>query len=169
MNVSPIQFKTRNLIQTVLSALAGSGLAAGRLEIEITESVLLEHDANTMATLHSLRSLGAHIVMDDFGTGYSSLSYLRSFPFDKIKIDRSFIQDISKGGEAVAIVKAIISLARSLNIGIVAEGVETAEQLEILRAEQCTEIQGYFFSPPRPADCINEILALCSERIQRAA
>jgi EAL domain-containing protein (putative c-di-GMP-specific phosphodiesterase class I) len=107
--------------------------------------------------------------MDDFGTGYSSLSYLRSFPFDRLKIDRSFIRDLSRGRDGVAIVSAIINLARGLDVGVVAEGVETIEQLRCLVAEGCDEIQGFFFSPPRPASAIPEVFAHCNERIKLAA
>jgi EAL domain-containing protein (putative c-di-GMP-specific phosphodiesterase class I) len=135
----------------VLTALGYSGLAPHRLELEITESVLLgETDAN-IATLHQLRGLGVKIAMDDFGTGYSSLSYLRSFPFDKIKIDRSFVREMVERPDCVAIVRAVAGLGTSLGIATTAEGVETAEQLERVRAEGCTEVQGYLFSPPRPA------------------
>ena len=134
-----------NLVKVILGALAASGLPASRLELEITESVLLEADPRTLAVLHELHALGIRIVMDDFGTGFSSLNYLRSFPFDKIKIDKSFVDDMSKGGDSVAIVKAIIDLARALKIEVVAEGVETEDQRDRLVAEGCTEMQGYLF------------------------
>jgi EAL domain-containing protein (putative c-di-GMP-specific phosphodiesterase class I) len=151
VNLSPAQFKNGNLVQSILSALAATGLSPGQLELEITESVLLQDDTRTLATLHQLRSLGIHVAMDDFGTGYSSLSYLRSFPFDKIKIDRSFIRDIDKGGEGLAIVRAIIHLARSLNISVVAEGVETIEQYRLVQTEGVAQIQGFLLSRPQPA------------------
>jgi diguanylate cyclase (GGDEF)-like protein len=151
VNLSPSQLKSRNLTQLVISALAESGMAANRLQLEITETVLMHNTFNTLATLHQLRKLGVQIAMDDFGTGYSSLSYLRSFPFDKIKIDRSFIQDLSNGAEPLAIVHAVAGLAKSLNMISTAEGVETSEQKEILRALGCTEMQGYLFSHARPA------------------
>jgi EAL domain-containing protein (putative c-di-GMP-specific phosphodiesterase class I) len=150
VNLSPAQFKSRNLVQTVVNALAQSGLPASRLELEITESVLLQESDATMATLHQLRELGIRISMDDFGTGYSSFSYLRSFPFDKIKIDRSFVSDLSKEGDCAAIIKAVAGLGRGMGITTTAEGVETAEQLEHVRAEGCTEVQGYLFSRPLP-------------------
>ena len=151
VNLSPAQFKSRNLVQMVFAALAASGLAASRLELEITESVLLHDNAATVATLHQLRSLGVRIAMDDFGTGYSSLSYLRSFPFDKIKIDRCFVKDLSDSNEgSVAILRAVANLGLSLGMITTAEGVETKEQQDKVRAEGCTEMQGYFFSPPRP-------------------
>ncbi len=151
VNLSPSQLKSRNLTQIVVSALAESGMPASRLQLEITETVLMHNTFNTLATLHALRKLGVQIAMDDFGTGYSSLSYLRSFPFDKIKIDRSFIQDLSNGAEPLAIVHAVAGLARSLNMISTAEGVETQQQLDQLQAIGCTEMQGYLFSHARPA------------------
>ena len=157
MNLSPVQFKSRNLVTAVTLALSSAGLSPGRLELEITESLLLEDNESTLATLHQLRNLGARISMDDFGTGYSSLSYLRSFPFDKIKIDRSFIRDLGIGKGSIAIVRAVTGLGASLGMTTTAEGVETKEQFERLRIEGCTEMQGYFFSHPRPA---NELAAL---------
>jgi predicted signal transduction protein with EAL and GGDEF domain len=151
VNLSPVQFKNANLVQMVFSALTVSGLQGGRLELEITESALLQNSDATLATVHQLRALGVQISMDDFGTGYSSLGYLQSFPFDKIKIDRSFINNLSKGAGALAILKAITALAASLGVATIAEGVETREQLEIVRAEGCSEMQGFLFSPARPA------------------
>jgi diguanylate cyclase (GGDEF)-like protein len=151
VNVSPAQFRTGHLVESVTEALAASGLPAARLELEITESVLLTNSAATLATLHALRALGVRISMDDFGTGYSSLSYLRSFPFDKIKIDQSFIRDLATTEDAEAIVRAIIGLGASLGMRTTAEGVETDEQLAWLRTEDCAEVQGYFFSPSVPA------------------
>jgi diguanylate cyclase (GGDEF)-like protein/PAS domain S-box-containing protein len=169
VNLSPIQFKHSNLVNVIVGALAASGLPASRLELEITESLLLEADPKNIAVLHELRALGVHIVMDDFGTGFSSLNYLRSFPFDKIKIDRSFVNDIAKGGESMAIVKAIIDLARALDIGVVAEGVETEEQLNRLVAEGCNEVQGYYFSKPAPIENFEKILFEHDGRIVLAA
>ena len=122
VNVSPVQFRNPALALTVITSLAASGLPARRLELEVTESVLMQNNDATLATLHQIRDLGVRISMDDFGTGYSSLSYLRSFPFDKIKIDRSFIGDLSKGDDAVAIVHAILNLASSLKMTTTAEG-----------------------------------------------
>ena len=156
VNLSPAQFKSRSVMQSVINALAVSGLAANRLELEITESVLLNDNEATLATLHQLRSFGIKISMDDFGTGYSSLSYLRSFPFDKIKIDRSFIKDISDKGDCAAIVKAVAGLGKGLGIATTAEGVETVEQLQKVRSEGCTEVQGYFFSAPQPGGKLRE-------------
>jgi diguanylate cyclase (GGDEF)-like protein len=150
VNLSPIQFRAANLTQTVVSALAQSGLAPRRLELEITESALLADTATTAATLHALRQFGVRIALDDFGTGYSSLSHLRGFPLDKIKIDRSFVKDLAERRDCTAIVTAISSLARSLGIATTAEGVETAEQLDFLRAQGCTQAQGFLFSPARP-------------------
>lgn len=151
VNLSPMQFGKAGLVETVAAALATSGLPPERLELEITESVLLDDTAGTLAILHQLRSLGIRIAMDDFGTGYSSLGYLRSFPFDKVKIDQSFIRDMPTDGDSAAIVKAIIGLGISLGISTTAEGVETEEQLNRLRAEGCTDIQGYLLSKPVPA------------------
>ncbi|MFZ2145122.1 MAG: EAL domain-containing protein, partial [Xanthobacteraceae bacterium] len=145
VNLSPAQLKSRNLVQVIIGALAASGMPATRLQLEITESVLMQNTFATLATLHQLRELGVQIAMDDFGTGYSSLSYLRSFPFDKIKIDRSFINDLSNGSEPLAIVRAIASLAKSLSMISTAEGVETTQQLEQLQSVGCTEMQGYLF------------------------
>jgi len=169
VNLSPAQFRSRNLVQVVISALAQSGLSPKRLELEITESIFLaETDAN-VATLHQLRELGVGISMDDFGTGYSSLSYLRSFPFDKIKIDRSFVKDLAERPDCGAIVRAISGLGRSLNITTTAEGVETEDQLDWLRAEGCNEVQGFLFSAARPAAEIGKLLADFGQRTSRAA
>ena len=158
VNLSPIQVMHKNLVPVVVGALASSGLPAHRLEIEITESVLLQNTELTLATLHRLLELGVKISMDDFGTGYSSLSYLRSFPFDKIKIDRCFISDLADGEDARAIVQAIAGLARNLGIMTTAEGVETEQQLEQVRFLGCTEMQGYLFSPPRRVEDIRRLL-----------
>jgi EAL domain-containing protein (putative c-di-GMP-specific phosphodiesterase class I) len=144
-----------------MNALAQSGLPARRLELEITESVLLQNSEATLATLHALRGNGVRISLDDFGTGYSSLSYLRSFPFDKIKIDRSFVEDVTSRDDSLAIVRAVTGLGRSLGIATTAEGVETAAQLELLRREGCTQAQGYLFSRPRP---VAEVMKLFAQR-----
>ena len=161
VNLSPIQFKERNLPQTVMSALAHSGLPATRLELEITESVLLMDDGATVETLYHMHRLGVRISMDDFGTGYSSLSYLRSFPFDKIKIDQSFVHDIASKADSKAIIRAVMGLGSGLGMTTLGEGVETQEELEYLKREGCTEAQGYFFSRPRPAQ---DVLQLLSEQ-----
>lgn len=159
VNLSPVQFRNRALATLVISALSASGLAAERLELEITETVLLQDGETTLATLRRLRDFGVKISMDDFGTGYSSLSYLRSFPFDKIKIDQSFIRDLAEQGDSMAIVRAVAGLGKSLRIKTLAEGVETSEQLALLRAEGCTQMQGYFFGRPQPASEIASLLS----------
>ncbi len=169
VNLSPVQFRGRNLVQAVISALAHSGLSPRRLELEITESVFLAETEANLAILHQLRELGVSISMDDFGTGYSSLSYLRSFPFDKIKIDRSFVKDLARRSDCVAIVRAISGLGRSLNITTTAEGVETVDQLDWLRAEGCNEVQGFLFSAARPAGEIEALLAGFGARASKAA
>jgi diguanylate cyclase (GGDEF)-like protein len=159
VNVSPVQFRNRNLVAAVMSALAGSGLHSDRLELEITEAVLMHDDDATLAVLHQLRSLGVRISMDDFGTGYSSLSYLRSFPFDKIKIDRSFVRDLIENPDSIAIIRAVTGLGHSFGMTTTAEGVETQEQLDQMRAEGCTEVQGYFYAKPMPASEIGQLLS----------
>jgi diguanylate cyclase (GGDEF)-like protein len=164
VNVSAVQFIAPGLVETVERALAASGLTATRLELEITEGVLLHDVERTLKTLHALRTLGVHISMDDFGTGYSSLAYLRSFPFDKIKIDQSFVRNLAHGDESSAIVRAIAALGASLRITTLAEGVETQAQLEQLIANGCTEVQGYFFSPPIPAHQVAGLLAESNQR-----
>ena len=169
VNLSPVQFRSRNLVQVVISALAHSGLSPLRLELEITESLFLAETEANLAILHQLRELGVSISMDDFGTGYSSLSYLRSFPFDKIKIDRSFIKDIAERSDCVAIVRAISGLGRSLNITTTAEGVETIGQLDWLRAEGCNEVQGFLFSAAKPAAEVQALLSRFGRRASQAA
>lgn len=159
VNLSPAQFLTGHLISAVKGALAASGLPPSRLELEITESIFLQGSDANLAVLSELGRLGVKISMDDFGTGYSSLSYLRSFAFDKIKIDKSFIQDISTSESSIAIVRAVCGLARSFGASTTAEGVETDSQLDQIRAEGCTEVQGYFFSKPLPASEIPALLA----------
>tara|TARA_R110002124_G_scaffold264235_1_gene430801 strand:- start:355 stop:2085 length:1731 start_codon:yes stop_codon:yes gene_type:complete len=159
VNVSALQFRTQNLVQIVTHALAASGLPPHRLEIEITESILLEQTEETLAILQQLHKLDVQIAMDDFGTGYSSLSYLQKFPFDKIKIDQSFINALSDKDETTAIVRAVAGIAGSLRMTTTAEGVETAQQREIVTALGCTEMQGHLFSAARPAQDIAEYLA----------
>jgi diguanylate cyclase (GGDEF)-like protein len=158
VNLSPLQISSSNIVSTVESALADSKLPASRLELEITETVLMQDSESTLRMLHELRNLGAKISMDDFGTGYSSLSYLRKFPFDRIKIDRSFIHDMTTREDSLAIVRAVSALGRSLGMATTAEGVETIEQLERVRSEGCTEVQGFLFSAPRPAGEIPDLL-----------
>jgi diguanylate cyclase (GGDEF)-like protein len=151
VNLSPVQFKKGDLVAVVKAALDASGLEPSRLDLEITESVLLQESASTLTALHELRALGISVALDDFGTGYSSLSYLRSFPFDKIKIDQSFVRDLAKDNEAMSIVRAVTGLGHNLRMTTTAEGVETLEQLNRLKEEGCTEVQGYIFSSPRPS------------------
>jgi diguanylate cyclase (GGDEF)-like protein len=150
VNISAMQFRSPGLMQVIVSALAASGLAPTRLEIEITESVLLHNKEATLAVLHQLRALGIRIAMDDFGTGYSSLTYLQSFPFDKIKIDRSFVKNITEDSSSLTIVRAVAALANGMGMTATAEGVETAEQLHSIVSEGCTEMQGFLFSRPLP-------------------
>jgi diguanylate cyclase (GGDEF)-like protein/PAS domain S-box-containing protein len=169
VNLSPIQVMNENLVATVVGALAAAGLPAQRLELEITESVLMQNTQTTLATLHRLRELGVKISMDDFGTGYSSLSYLRSFPFDKIKIDRCFISGLADGDDSVAIVLAIAGLAKNLGITTTAEGVETKQQMQQVKALGCTEMQGFLFSPPRRVEELAPMFRLRSARKATAA
>jgi diguanylate cyclase (GGDEF)-like protein/PAS domain S-box-containing protein len=150
VNISAAQFRGSSLLPVIVNALAASGLHPARLEIEITETVLLHDREGTIAVLHQLRSLGIRIAMDDFGTGYSSLTYLQSFPFDKIKIDRSFVKDITENAGSLYIVRAVAALANGMGMAATAEGVETKEQLDKIAAVGCTEMQGYLFSKPLP-------------------
>ena len=158
VNLSPVQFKSGKLLGVVAAALTASGIEPQRVELEITESVRLTEDAANLVTLHELRSLGVRICLDDFGVGYSSLSYLRSFPFKKIKIDRSFIRDVVDNTEAAAIVRAITTLGASLGMLTTAEGVELPEQVQVLRSLGCDEAQGYLFSRPLPASELDTML-----------
>jgi diguanylate cyclase (GGDEF)-like protein len=151
VNISAVQFRSPGLMQVIVGALAASGLHPTRLEIEITETVLLHNRDTTLAVLHQLRALGVRIAMDDFGTGYSSLTYLQCFPFDKIKIDRSFVKDITENTGSLNIVRAIAALANGMGMMATAEGVETSEQLDRITSEGCTEMQGFLFSRPLPA------------------
>jgi len=151
VNVSPVQFHRPGLQETVIQALAATGVAPARLEIEITESVFLKGGEETLRLLHNLRSVGVRVALDDFGTGYSSLSYLQSFPFDKLKIDRSFIENLLKRAGAAAVVRAITQLAQALGMETTAEGVEENEQLSELRSQGCTSVQGFLFSKPLTA------------------
>jgi diguanylate cyclase (GGDEF)-like protein len=157
VNVSAVQFHRGSVHETVLRALADSGLAPGRLEIEITESIFLEGGEATLRLLHALRTLGVRIALDDFGTGYSSLSYLQSFPFDKLKIDRSFIQNLLTRDGATAIVHAITELANALGMETTAEGVEETAQLMELRAHGCSSVQGYLFAEPMTAGDVEQL------------
>jgi diguanylate cyclase (GGDEF)-like protein/PAS domain S-box-containing protein len=150
INLSPVQFQRGDLAKLIHEILLETGLAPARLELEITEGVLISDFAGVVATLRRLKNLGVRIAMDDFGTGYSSLSYLQSFPFDKIKIDQAFVANLSHSQQAVTIIRAVIALGRGLNLPVVAEGVETEEQLKFLASEHCNEIQGYFVGRPKP-------------------
>jgi diguanylate cyclase (GGDEF)-like protein len=163
VNLSAAQFKNPGLVNVIASALANSGLPAERLELEITETILLHNSEATLAMLYQLRALGVRIAMDDFGTGYSSLSYLQRFPFDKIKIDRSFVKDIAENVGSINIVRAVAALAQGLGIQATAEGVETQQQLEAIKAEGCSEMQGFLFSRPLPA-CDIEAIFLARRR-----
>ncbi|MBN8980062.1 MAG: EAL domain-containing protein [Rhizobiales bacterium] len=158
VNLSPLQFRVGNLLSVVMDALKHSGLSPRRLELEITETLLLDKSDQVLATLHALRALGVRISMDDFGTGYSSLSYLRSFPFDKIKIDQSFVRGLASNHDAQAIVRSIVSLGKGLGVTITAEGVETEDELSCLRAEGCDEGQGFLFSKARANGEITQLL-----------
>ncbi|HLZ02494.1 MAG TPA: EAL domain-containing protein [Bradyrhizobium sp.] len=158
VNVSPVQFKSGTLALKIMAALAASGLAAGRLELEITEAVLIRDDEAALAILHQLRAIGVRIALDDFGTGYSSLSYLQRFPFDKIKVDRSFVKDITEPDKgSCSIVQAVVNIAASRHMATTAEGVETEAQRQLLGELGCSEMQGYLFSPARPAAQIREL------------
>ena len=167
VNVSPVQLHTDGLLDTVLDALDSAGLAPHRLEIEITEAVLMRNSETTLNTLHRLRKLGIRIAMDDFGTGFSSLSYLRRFPFDKIKIDQSFVRGLSEMPESGAIVRTVANLATSFRMTTTAEGVETDLQRRIVKASGCTEMQGYLFSRPRTAAAIVQLLHQHSPKKRR--
>jgi diguanylate cyclase (GGDEF)-like protein len=157
VNLSPVQFRSRGLVEVVIGALATSGLHPSRLELEITETVLLADTEATLAVLHQLRGLGVRIAMDDFGTGYSSLSYLQTFPFDRIKIDRSFVKGVADDVGSLNIVRAVSALAKGIGMATTAEGVETQEQLDAVKAEGCTEMQGFLFSRALPAGEIDRL------------
>ncbi|MFN5042211.1 MAG: putative bifunctional diguanylate cyclase/phosphodiesterase, partial [Bradyrhizobium sp.] len=164
VNVSPIQFKSQTLALNVAAALAASGLAPARLELEITEAVLIRDDDAALDILHQLRELGVRIALDDFGTGYSSLSYLQRFPFDKIKIDRAFIKDLAGTGASSTIVQAVVNIAAASDMTTTAEGVETEQQRNMLRILGCTEMQGYLFSRPVPDVEIRRLLSAHREK-----
>ena len=164
VNVSPVQFRSGTLALKIVAALSASGLPASRLELEITEAVLIRDDEAALAILHQLRRIGVRIALDDFGTGYSSLSYLQRFPFDKIKIDRCFVNDIAEANGSSGIVRAVVNIAAERHMTTTAEGVETQQQLELLRALGCSEMQGYLFSPPKPAADLRQLLLSRRER-----
>ena len=163
VNLSPLQFAAPNLVEMITDVLSTTGLPANRLELEITEQLLLDNGERTLRTLTSLKALGISIAMDDFGTGYSSLLYLRKFPFDKIKIDQSFVRDLSEADGSLAIVRAVVDIARSRNMATTAEGVETAEQRDQVSALGCDEVQGYFYSRPVPAIQIPDVIIRCEK------
>lgn len=169
VNVSPAQLKSANFIQVVANALADTRFPAERLELEITELVLMHDNDAALSLLRRLKDLGVKIAMDDFGTGYSSLGYLRSFPFDRIKIDQSFIRDLAKNKESLAIIRAVVGLGRGLGIVTTAEGVETQHQLEVLRTKGCTDAQGYFFSRPQTANDVECLLTSLEGRARAIA
>ena len=164
VNLSPLQFKNVNLAVDVAEILDRTGLPASRLELEVTESILMQDSDVIMKILHQIRSLGIRVSMDDFGTGYSSLSYLRKFPFDKIKIDQSFIRNLDDSNDCLAIVRAVLGLGRSLGMSVVAEGVETEEQYMLLKREGCEQLQGYLFSKPQPISTVPSIIAKHAQR-----
>jgi diguanylate cyclase (GGDEF)-like protein/PAS domain S-box-containing protein len=165
VNVSPVQLKNQTLALRIAGALAASGLKPGRLEIEITEAVLIRDDEAALAILHQLRDIGVRIALDDFGTGFSSLSYLKRFPFDKIKIDRCFVSDISEVDASSSIVQAVVNIATALNMTTTAEGVETEAQRELLRKLGCTEMQGYLFSAAKPAAEVKRLFAMAGDAV----
>jgi diguanylate cyclase (GGDEF)-like protein len=164
VNVSPVQFKSGTLALKIVAALNASGLAASRLELEITEAVLIRDDETALTILHQLRAIGVRIALDDFGTGYSSLSYLQRFPFDKIKIDRCFVTDIAEPDGSSCIVQAVVNIAAARHMTTIAEGVETQQQKELLRALGCTEMQGYLFSAAKPAAELKQMLFAHAEK-----
>jgi diguanylate cyclase (GGDEF)-like protein len=163
VNLSPVQFERSDIVDIVASILRETRLSPGRLELEITEGVVMRDIGDVLATMRRLQGLGVRLALDDFGTGYSSLSYLRSFPFDKVKIDASFLADLH--GDGGTIIRAVLGLCGHLHLDTLVEGVETEEQLHWLRNEGCTEVQGHLFSPPRPAGGVNEIIANVAARI----
>jgi len=171
VNLSAVQFRKSDLLDTILCAMVDAGLPADRLEVEVTESVLLDKDVSCLTLLHHLKGMGVSIALDDFGTGYSSLGYLKVFPFDKIKIDRSFIKDMLEREDCAAIVRSVIELGRSLNMTTTAEGVETELQFEMIRAAGATFAQGYFFGHPvqKSALDLGKVRCLKASVAERAA
>jgi EAL domain-containing protein (putative c-di-GMP-specific phosphodiesterase class I) len=159
VNVSARQFRGSDLPATVVAVLARTGLPASRLELEVTESLLITNSEQALEALEQLRALGVRIVLDDFGSGYSSLSYLQRFPFDKIKVDKSFIDGLASDKDARAIVNAILAMSHQLNVNVTAEGVETSAQLALLRSERCDEIQGFLLGRPMHSDRVEDYLA----------
>jgi EAL domain-containing protein (putative c-di-GMP-specific phosphodiesterase class I) len=162
VNVSAMEFRDASFLEDLFSTIGNTGFDPKSLEVELTESVLMKHAGSVAATLQSLREVGIRVAIDDFGTGYSSLGYLRKFPLDALKIDQSFVRQIDTAGEDTAIVTAVIGMAQSLKLRVIAEGVETVEELEFLRAHHCEEAQGYYFSRPVPAE---QFAKLMKERV----
>jgi EAL domain-containing protein (putative c-di-GMP-specific phosphodiesterase class I) len=160
VNVSPVQFRAGNLTELVIDILSATGLDPARLELELTEGVLVEDAELARANLTELKAVGVRLAIDDFGTGYSSLSYLRTFPFDVIKIDRQFVADIDNAGGGRAIVQAILGLGKALGLTVTAEGVETDEQLMMLTMDACEEVQGYLLARPLAAEKVSELLSI---------
>jgi EAL domain-containing protein (putative c-di-GMP-specific phosphodiesterase class I) len=169
INLSPVQFRHGDLPGLVHTVLLETGLAPGRLELEITEGVLIGDYSRAVSILRRLKMLGVRIAMDDFGTGYSSLSYLQAFPFDKIKIDRAFIANLDRNAQSAAIIRAVIGLGRGLNLPVVAEGVETKDQLAFLSREACDEVQGYLIGRPGPIDNFAAMVGRPAESMRTAA
>jgi predicted signal transduction protein with EAL and GGDEF domain len=169
VNLSPVQFRHGDLPDLVGQALTRTGLLPGRLELEVTEGVLVHDFERAVAILRRLKARGVRIAMDDFGTGYSSLSYLHAFPFDKIKIDGSFIANLGRGAQSAAIIRAVIALGRGLDLPVLAEGVETADQLAFLSQEECSEVQGYLFGRPAPISDYAELVGVAAAREDKTA
>ena len=159
VNVSPVQFRTKTLALKIATVLAETGLSPSRLELEVTETVLIRDDEEALAILCQLRELGVRIALDDFGTGYSSLSYLQRFPFDRIKIDRSFVSEIGEAEDLSPIVQAVVTMAAARHMATTAEGVETAAQRQVLRDLGCSQMQGFLFSPAVPASTLKELFS----------
>jgi EAL domain-containing protein (putative c-di-GMP-specific phosphodiesterase class I) len=168
VNLSPIQFKEADLFDMISAALRDSGLSPQRLEIEITESVLLERGAENHAFMERLKQIGIELALDDFGTGYSSLSYLTAFPFDKIKIDKSFIRNLTHQPRSSAIISSIVTLARGLDMSVTAEGVETREEYERLKALGINFAQGYLFGRPLPIGQIEPEVSVAPSQLDAA-
>ena len=169
VNLSARQFEEPNLVEVVTQVLQETGLSSAYLELEVTESFLMSDIEHSLKTLKQLRELGIWLALDDFGTGYSSLNYLKRFPINMLKIDRSFVQDVTSNPDSAAITNAIIALAKSLQLKITAEGVETSEQLEYLQRRGCEEAQGFYFGIPTPAERITGILKQNSQQMQEVA
>ena len=169
MNLSARQFEQPNLVEVVSQILEETGLEASYLELEVTESFLMGDVQRSVNTLEQLRELGISLALDDFGTGYSSLNYLKRFPVTMLKIDRSFVQDVTSNPDSAAVTDAIIALAKSLRLNITAEGIETQEQLEYLQRRGCEEGQGFYFSRPVPADAIAQMLKESSQQMEAIA